>query len=211
MMRLPTVLNVEGPVVVIGGGDVGLRKVEFLLKFNADVTLVDERDVAVPEGVKLVKRRLTPDNLFDTIPTDAVMVVGALSSRDLNHAIAEFCHANGILVNVVDDPDVSTILFPALSKSGDVNVAISTSGRAPFLARKIREGMDGRVEQYDLWLEVLSPVRDSLSGIDEKNRVLEKIFTDDETARLVAAGDVEGAKAKAWEVYDVHSQSKGDI
>jgi siroheme synthase-like protein len=205
-VRLPTVLNVDGAVVVIGGGDVGLRKVEFLLRFDADITVVDERDVSLPEGVKLVKQRVTPEGLYDLIPSETVLVVGALSSRELNHLIAEFCHHNGILVNVVDDPDVSTVLFPALSKSGDVNVAISTSGRVPFLARKFREEMDGRVDGYCRWLEVLSPVRDRLSGIDEKNRVLEAIFTDDETARLVASGDVEGAKRRAWEVYDVHCE-----
>jgi siroheme synthase-like protein len=206
-VRLPTVLNLEGPVVVIGGGDVGLRKVEFLRRFNADVTVVDERDVSVPEGVELVHRRVTREDLSDIIPAGTVLVVGALSSSELNHAISRYCQDNDVLVNVVDDPDVSTILFPALSKSGDVNMAVSTSGRVPFLARKIREELDDRVEEYDRWLEVLSPVRERLSGIDEKNRVLEIIFTDDETARLVAAGDVEGAKTRAWEVYDVHSQS----
>ena len=206
-MRLPTVLNGDGVVVVIGGGEVGLRKVEFLLRFDARVTLVDERDVTVPGGVEFVRRRVTVEDLPAIIPTGTVLVVGALSSPDLNHAISRYCQDNDILVNVVDDPDVSTILFPALSKSGDVNVAVSTSGRVPFLARKIREGLDGRVEEYDRWLEVLSPVRDRLSGIDEKNRVLEEIFTDDETARLVGSGDVEGAMRRAWEVYDVHSQS----
>jgi siroheme synthase-like protein len=205
-MRLPTVLNLEGGVVVVGGGEVGLRKVEFLLKFDADITVVDERDVPLPDGVQLIKGRVTLENLYDIIPVKTVLVVGALSSRDLNHAIAEYCHNNGILVNVVDDPDVSTILFPALSKSGDVNVAVSTSGRVPFLARKIREGLDGDVEEYDRWLEVLSPVRERLTGIDEKNRVLEAIYTDDETARLVVAGDVERAKRRALEVYDVHSE-----
>jgi siroheme synthase-like protein len=204
-MRLPTVLNIEGPVVVIGGGSVGLRKVEFLLRFDADVTVVDQREVLLPEGADLVKQRVTSEDLPGIIPPGTVLVVGALPSRDLNHAIAEYCRDNDILVNVVDDPDVSTILFPALSKSGDVNVAVSTSGKAPFLARKIREDLDGRMEEYAIWLEVLSPIRERLTGIEAKNRVLEEIYSDGETARLVASGDVEGAKRRAWEVYDVHS------
>ena len=205
-MRLPTVLNVEGPVIVFGGGDVGLRKVEYLLTFNADVTVVDKRDIPLPEGVKLLRKHVSPEDLPDIIPEGTTLVVGALSSREMNHAISQFCKEHGILVNVVDDPDVSTILFPALSKSGDINVAVSTSGKAPFLARKIREELDGRVEEYARWLEVLSPVRERLTGIEEKNRVLEMIYGDDETARLVASGDVEGAKRRAWEVYDVHSE-----
>lgn len=205
-MRLPTVLNVEGPVIVFGGGDVGLRKVEYLLRFNADVTVVDKRDIPLPEGVKLLRKHVSPEDLPDIIPEGTTLVVGALSSREMNHAISQFCKEHGILVNVVDDPDVSTILFPALSKSGDINVAVSTSGKAPFLARKIREDLDGRVEEYARWLEVLSPIRERLTGIEEKNRVLDMIYGDDDTARLVASGDVEGAKRRAWEVYDVHSE-----
>ena len=206
-MRLPTVLNIEGPVIVFGGGEVGMRKVEYLRAFDADVTVVDEVDITLPEGVGFLQRTITRDNLSELVPEDTVLVVAALSSRELNHGIAGHCQSMGIMVNVVDDPDVSTILFPAMSRSGDVNIAISTSGRCPFLARKIREELDGGVEELANWLEVLSPVRERLSGIDEKNRVLELVYADEETVRLVRSGDLEGAKARAWEVYDVHSES----
>ena len=206
-MRLPTVLNIEGTVIVFGGGEVGMRKVEYLRAFDADVTVVDEVDITLPEGVGFLQRTITRDNLSELVPEDTVLVVAALSSRELNHGIAGHCRSLGIMVNVVDDPDVSTILFPAMSRSGDVNIAISTSGRCPFLAKKIREELDGGVEELANWLEVLSPVRERLSGIDEKNRVLELVYADEETARLVRSGDLEGARARAWEVYDVHSES----
>jgi siroheme synthase-like protein len=205
-MRLPTVLNVDGPVIVFGGGDVGLRKVEYLCRFNSSITVVDEMDVPLPEGVTLIQHRMSKQDLSDLVPTGTALVVAAFSSRELNHEIAKDCRNRDILVNVVDDPDVSTILFPALSKAGDVNIAVSTSGRAPFLARKIREELDVTIEEKALWLEVLSPMRDRLTGITEKNRVLEAIYTDGETARLVATGDLEGAKARAWEVFDVFSE-----
>jgi len=205
-MRLPTVLNIEGPVIVFGGGDVGLRKMEYLLKFKAEITVVDMRDIPLPEGVNLLQKHVSPEDLPDIIPEGTALVIGALSSREMNHAISQFCQEHGILVNVVDDPEVSTILFPALCKSRDISVAVSTSGKVPFLARKIREDMDGRVEEYARWLEVLSPIRERLNGIEEKNRVLEEIYGDDETARLVASGDIEEAKRRAWEVYDVHCE-----
>ena len=206
-MRLPTVLNIEGPVIVLGGGEVGKRKVEYLSNFGAHITVVDEEDINLPEGVDLIQREITLDNLSDLIPEGTALVVAALSSRDLNHGIAGHCRSLGIMVNVVDDPDVSTIIFPAMSRSGDVNIAISTSGRCPFLSRKIREELDGGVEDLGIWLEVLSPGRERLASIDEKNRVLELVYADEETARLVRSGDLEGAKARAWEVYDVHSKS----
>lgn len=205
-MRLPTVLNIEGPVIVLGGGAVGMRKVEYLVKFGANITVVDEEDITLPDGVGLNRQKISLEDLSDLIPEGTALAVAALSSRELNHGIASHCRSRGIMVNVVDDPDVSTTLFPALSRSGDVNIAISTSGRCPFLARKIREELDGRVEEMAIWLEVLSPVRDRLAGIDEKNRVLELVYADEETARLVRSGDLEGAKARAWEVYDVHCE-----
>lgn len=206
-MRLPTVLNMEGPSIVLGGGEVGMRKVEYLANFGANITVVDERDITLPEGVDLIRQRITLEDLSDLIPEGTTLVVAALSSRDLNHGIARHCRSLGIMVNVVDDPDVSTILFPAISRSGDVNIAISTSGRCPFLARKIREELDGNVEEMAIWLEVLSPVRERLDGIEERNRVLELVYADEKTARLVRSGDLEGAKTRALEVYDVHSES----
>jgi siroheme synthase-like protein len=205
-MRLPTVLNLDGPVVIFGGGDVGLRKVEYLLKFKADITVVDEAEVPLPKGVRLVRHRLSREDLPRLVPSGTTLVVAALSSRELNHGIAAHCRDRGILVNVVDDPDVSTILFPALSRSGDVSIAVSTSGRCPFLSRKIREELDVGVEAMALWLEVLAPVRERLTGIEDKNRVLEEIYRDNETVRLIGSGDLEGAKARAWEVFDVHRE-----
>ena len=157
---MPTVLNIEGPVMVFGGGNVGMRKVEYLSKFTDNIILVSEDIGNVPDFVTVKNITVTLDNIPELVVDGCVLVVAAFSDADLNHAIAKYCMDKGILVNVVDDPENSTILFPAISKEDDVNIAISTSGRCPFLARKIREEADLWVEAKARWLEVLAPIRD---------------------------------------------------
>lgn len=203
-MKLPTVLNLDGPVVIFGGGSVALRKVEYLSKFTRDISVVAEDFLPMPEHVSLHTASLKADDIPDFIPENTALVVAALSDSNLNRAIAEWCRDNGILVNVVDGPRPSTVLFPALSHGGELNIAVSTSGKCPFLARKIREELDVWIKEKERWLEVLAPVREKLVGMTEKNQVLSMVYGDPEVARLVKEGNTEGAKKKAWEVYDVH-------
>ena len=95
----------------------------------------------------------------------------------------------------------STVLFQALSKAGDLTLSVSTSGKCPFLARKIREELDDSVDQWEQWLRILAPIREKLVGIEEKNRVLQKVYDDRTLKSLVAEGKIEDAEKKAWEVY----------
>jgi precorrin-2 dehydrogenase/sirohydrochlorin ferrochelatase len=205
-MMLPTVLNVEGPVIIFGGGTVGQRKAEYLSKFHNDITVISEEILPLPAGVNHVKQRIEEKDIPDLISNETVLVVAALSSRSMNRAISSWCQKNGILINVVDDADASTVVFPALSNSGDLSIAISTSGRCPFLARKLRERFDDSVDVYSGWLEVLSPFRERLVGIDEKNTILQAIYSDERVVELVESGKIEEAKKRAQEVFNVHSE-----
>ena len=112
-MKLPTVLDLEGPVVVLGGGNVGLRKVEYLMRFTNDILVVAEDAQSLPESVKYVQTKLKSEDISDHIPEEASLVVAALSNTNLNHEIARLCRKKGILVKVVDVPEPSTIFFPA--------------------------------------------------------------------------------------------------
>ena len=205
-MRLPTVLNIEGPVIVFGGGKVGLRKVEYISRFTRDIVVVGEENLPMPECVNTKVTKVKAEDIESLVPENTALVIAALSDVDLNREIAESCLKRDILVNVVDDPDHSTILFPALSKEGDINIAISTSGRCPFLARKVRAEVDLWVPEKAQWLEVLAPIREMIDGMEEKNRILSSVYEDPDVSRMIEKGDLEGAKKKAMEVYDVHRQ-----
>jgi siroheme synthase-like protein len=209
-MSLPTVLKLDGPVIVFGGGRVGHRKVEYVSNFTKDIIVVAKDSLPMPDYVKLNITDLKSQDIQDSIPADASLVIGALSDTEMNRAIGEFCRDRGILVNVVDDPESSTILFPALSHEGELSVSVSTSGECPFLARKIREEVDTWIPEKARWLEVLAPIREKLIGSEEKNRVLSMIYGDSDIAGMVKENDLEGAQAKAWEVYNVCCESEGN-
>jgi siroheme synthase-like protein len=205
-MKLPTVLNLDGPVVVFGGGTVGLRKVEYLLQFTNDIIVVAEEAQSIPDNVKYVQVKIDASDIRNHIPKNTSLVVAALSDAELNHSIANFCKEKGILVNVVDDPDPSTIFFPALSGAGDLSIAISTSGKCPFLAKRIRMEMDEWIPEKGGWLEVLAPIRENLLHNPNKDTVLLTIYNDPDVGSLIAQGKIDSAKEKAKEILDVYSE-----
>lgn len=203
---LPTVLNINGPVVIFGGGNVGLRKVEYVSRFTNDIIVIAEETEPMPDHVIVKKVSLESINISEYIPDNASLVIAALSDQELNKTISEWCKKKQILVNVVDDTEKSTILFPALSKSGDLNIAISTSGKCPFLARKIREGLDDLADEKVKWLELLSPFRDKLVGIEKKNEVLNLLYNNREIIDLIVNNKLDEARKKAEEIFNVHNE-----
>jgi precorrin-2 dehydrogenase/sirohydrochlorin ferrochelatase len=206
-MKLPTVLKLDGPVVIFGGGQVGLRKVEYISKFSKDIILVTDNSPEVPDHVTVKNISITIEDIPDLIPDNSELVIAALSDTELNHAIAAYCRKQRILINVVDDIEPSSVLFPALSHAGDLNIAISTSGKCPYFARKIREEVDDWLPEKERWLQVLAPIRDLLVGNDNKNEILSKIYHDPEISKLITAGDLENAIIKSKEIYNVYRQS----
>ena len=205
-MKMPVVLNIDGPVIIFGGGNIGQRKVEYASKFTDDITVISKETLPMPDHVRIKVAEVDDTNISEHIPDNTALVISALPDRELNKAIAKECLGRGILINVVDDQELSNIFFSAISKAGDVTISISTSGRSPFLARKLREEMDDWIIGKDMWLEILSPFRSRISGIDEKNRIFEAMFADSQLKELVESGKVEEAEKRAKEVFDVHCQ-----
>ena len=203
-MKLPAVLNIEDNVVIFGGGEVAQRKVKYLSKFTKNIMVVAKNTLPLPKHVEHTIASITIKDIPRFIPKNTALVIAALSDSDINHAIAKWCHNHDILVNVVDDQEPSTVLFPALSHKDNLNIAVSTSGKCPFLARKIREDIDLWIEEKAGWLEVLAPLREKLVGIDGKNHILTNIYENPEIRKMVEEGDLKNAKKKAWEAYNVH-------
>ena len=203
-MKLPVVLNIGDEVVIFGGGQVALRKVEYLSNFTKNISVVTKEAFPLPEHVKLIIKSINIQDIPNYISKNVALVVAALSDSDINYAIAKWCKNHDILINVVDNTEQSTILFPALSQKNDLCISISTSGKCPYLARKIREDTDLWIEEKARWLEVLSPIREKLVGIEEKNRVLSKIYNNPKVIELIKEGNTNDALKSAWEVYHVH-------
>ncbi len=136
----PVMLNIQGKkCLVVGGGNVALRKAQTLLGHGAIVEIVSptfclELKQLVKDGaVRAIDRAYKNEDL-----NDALLVVAATDDTTVNERMATEARKRGILVNVVDKPDVSDFIVPSYFRHGDIIVAVSTSGRSPALARKIR-------------------------------------------------------------------------
>jgi siroheme synthase-like protein len=125
--------------VVIGGGDVGLEKVEGLLACDADVTLVAPE--AHPELVQLAlegsirwERRE-----YDSSDLDGCLIaIAATADTDVNIRVFEDAERRAMLVNVVDVPPLCNFILPAIVRTGPVAIAISTAGASPALAKRMK-------------------------------------------------------------------------
>jgi uroporphyrin-III C-methyltransferase / precorrin-2 dehydrogenase / sirohydrochlorin ferrochelatase len=137
---LPVFLRLEcRAVVVVGGGAVALRKVSWLLKAGARVAVV--APTLHPRLARLAARgELThvAAPFSEAQLAGAVAVVAATADRDVNRAVSLAARRYNLPVNVVDDPVLSTFIFPAIIERSPIVVAVSSAANAPVLARRVR-------------------------------------------------------------------------
>src|SRR5688572_2099259 len=144
MDYLPIFIQLRGaPAVVVGGGNVALRKVDLLLKAGARVTVIapklhDElRALGVRGQIDYVALEFHPHHLDGTS-----LVIAATDSREVNAAVSAAAQARRLPINVVDDPELSTFIFPAIIDRSPVIVAVGSSGNSPVLARRVRQQIE---------------------------------------------------------------------
>ncbi|AHM62510.1 siroheme synthase [Flammeovirgaceae bacterium 311] len=173
-------------LLIVGGGNVGLEKLEALLKNNpgAQVTLVGTtikpEIAAIAEqhpSVKLVQRSFEPQDL-----NGVDVLILATDSRETHIQIRAQAKERGILTNVADTPDLCDFYLGSTVKKGDLKIGISTNGKSPTFAKRFRELLEEAVpEDVDLLLHNLQQLRNTLKGdFQEKVRVL-----NEHTASLV--------------------------
>jgi siroheme synthase-like protein len=126
--------------VVVGGGDVGLEKVEGLLACDGEVTLVSPeaieplRELAEEGSIRWERREYRSEDLEGTF-----IVIAATADTDVNIRVFEDAERRAMLVNVVDVPPLCNFILPAIIRSGPLAIAISTAGASPALAKRIRD------------------------------------------------------------------------
>jgi uroporphyrin-III C-methyltransferase/precorrin-2 dehydrogenase/sirohydrochlorin ferrochelatase len=158
----PVGLDLAGrPVLVVGGGKVAEGKVDQLLECQAEVELVSP--AATPRLVELAAERRLRWRRREYRPADvegAWIVVAAADDRAVNAEVAADARATGRLVNAVDDVPNCDFIAMSVLRRGDLQIAISTGGGSPAMARWLREGLETLLpEQYGLLLELLAEIR----------------------------------------------------
>jgi len=154
----------DRPCLVVGGGAVGERKVQDLRVAGARVTVVSLSltpalaELAAAGQIRYLNEDFSPDQL-----QGMVLVMAATDDHQVNARASAAAKAQGIWVNVADDPEFCTFIVPAQVKRGDLTLAISTGGASPALARKLRRELQQRFgPEYGPYLALLQGVRTRL-------------------------------------------------
>lgn len=161
----PLSLDVSGKrCLVVGGGPVACRKVKALIECGASVKVVspelcpDMRDLIDSSAVSLALRGYHTEDL-----DGALLVIAATDDPGVNRRVADDAGDCGVLVNVVDDMEASSFIAPSYLRRGNLTIAISTGGRSPALARRIREKLEAELgDQYSYLSELLGRLRTEL-------------------------------------------------
>jgi siroheme synthase-like protein len=147
--------------LVVGGGDVGLEKVEGLLACGAAVTLVAPAahealaELAAEGSIVWERRRYEPADLAGSF-----LVIAATNDSEVNIGVHEDAEARSMLVNVVDVPPLCNFILPAIVRSGPLAIAISTAGASPALAKRMkREIAEQFGEDYARLAVILNEAR----------------------------------------------------
>lgn len=168
MRYYPVFLKVENrSCLVVGGGEVGARKVETLLSCGASVRLVSPEVVPwLEEEIKKGTVELVGSHYDEDQLQGCFLVIAATDDMELNCRIARDAEQRRILCNVVDYPKEGDFILPSLVQRGALTLAVSTSGKSPALARELRQDLEQRFGmEYGHFLELMGAVR---------SRVLEK-------------------------------------
>src|SRR3954454_8337191 len=188
--------------LVVGGGEIGLEKVEGLLACAGDVTLVAPD--AVPELEELAREgsiRWERREYAGPSDLEAVFIVIACTdSTDTNIAIYEDAERRAMLVNIVDVPPLCNFILPAIVRTGPLAIAISTAGASPALAKRMKsEVAELFGEEYAQLAVMLNDVRGWAKGTlptyQDRKAFFEGIVNGEpDPVELLRAGDVQAVR-----------------
>lgn len=194
----PVFLKLDGaPVLVVGAGDVGTRKIERLVGARASVTVV------APEASKPVERLAGKGGLtwheraFEPGDVEGmVLVLAATPHREVNEAVAAASRDRGVWVNVADEPDLCSFYLPSVMNRKPLSVAVSTAGACPAYARELGKRFE-RLFDPDAgkFVGLLGEMREKVRGEDpERVGEASRAFVESEAEELWLKGDLMGAR-----------------
>lgn len=197
-------------VLIVGAGEVALRKVALLERSGAAITVVAPH--IHPELTARAAAGAINLNVREFVPQDLDgmrLVIVATSRRAINRWIAKLSDSRGIPVNVVDDREASRFIVPAIIDRDPVLVAVSTGGTSPVLARRLRERLETlvptKIGEFARWLQTLRrPARRRLRDTDARRIFFEQLIDGPAAARFVA-GDRQGARRIAHQLLATSS------
>ena len=217
-------LNLAGKnVIVIGGGVEGVRKVKGLLGQNCKITVISERlnsyleELSQQKKIEIVKMKIKNANVLDNY-RDIFLVLAATDNKDLNRKIVEKGRSMMSFVYAADDPPVSDFSYASIINiEGIMQVAISTFGKSPIMARKLRIKAERilrrTIKQSDIENTKLQEfarmaARPKIKTVIERKRFLYSIIRDKKIQNLINENKIDEAKVEAIERLNQWSNLK---
>lgn len=203
----PAFLNLQGrSVLVVGAGEVGLRKIRLLLPTGAQIHVVSEEIHAEIQTLIAEGRVSLRDSHFKPAQVaGCALVIAATDDHALNQDVATVAKAQNIPVNVVDDAALSSFITPAIINRAPVQIAISTGGSGPVLARRLREKLETLLPaNYGRIADFMARMRERVKGSQSKDarRGVWEDFIDGVGAERVLQGDELGAEREMQRILD---------
>jgi uroporphyrin-III C-methyltransferase/precorrin-2 dehydrogenase/sirohydrochlorin ferrochelatase len=216
----PVFLDLENRnCLVVGGGKVAARKVSLLLRAGANV------EVVAPQLCDEMKRLVSNDKVshqarkFEEPDVDGkVLVIAGTDQQDVNRSVSELAKARNVPVNVVDQPELCSFIVPSVIDRSPVQVAVSTGGASPVLARLLRARLESYVPAaYGRLARLVESFRDKVkqrfASVDQRRQFWENVLQG-EVAELLFAGRDETARdylQKALEESEDEPHPVGEV
>ncbi|MDN3649444.1 siroheme synthase CysG [Reinekea marina] len=192
-------------VLVVGGGDIALRKITLITKGDA--------------RVKVVAPNIRPDiqdnpqcdchlKTFEAQDLDGVkLVIAATEIAELNQQVSQLAKSKGLLINVVDSPELCNVIFPSIVDRSPLVIAITSSGKAPVLARSVRAKLESTIPASfghlaQLAAKYRNKVKQTFTKLDDRRDFWEKIINGVTAEHIYA-----GRKAEAEQVLQSQLES----
>lgn len=217
-------LNLAGKhVIVIGGGVEGSRKVRGLLGQNCKITVITERlnsyleELSNEKKIEIIKMKIKSANVLDNYH-DIFLILAATDNKELNRQIVKKGRSMKSFVYAADDPPISDFSYASIINiEGVMQVAISTYGKSPIMARKLRIKTERilrrTIKQSDIENTKLQEfarmaARPRIKTVIERKRFLYSLINNKNIQNLINENKIEEAKVATIELLNHWSDSK---
>ncbi|MCQ4109671.1 siroheme synthase CysG [Aeromonas sp. JL9] len=205
------------PVLLVGGGEVAERKARLLLDAGAQLTVVapeldpELAELAANGSIEWLAGEFAPQQL-----TGKWLVVAATDRREVNALVYQSANQARTFANVVDDPKRSSFIMPSIIDRSPLMVAISSGGKAPVLARLLREKLEALLPQHlgavaTFAGSLRERVKARFATMGERRRFWERLLGADRLGQALARGDCASANQLADSLFADESQTGGEV
>ena len=205
------------PVLLVGGGEVAERKARLLLDAGAQLTVVapeldpELAELAANGSIEWLAGEFAPAQL-----AGKWLVVAATDRREVNALVYQSANQARIFANVVDDPKRSSFIMPSIIDRSPLMVAISSGGKAPVLARLLREKLEALLPQHlgavaTFAGSLRERVKTRFASMGERRRFWERLLGADRLEQALARGDGASANQLADSLFAEESQTGGEV